>query len=724
MSESKPLKTIMPTFFSNITREFLHDISWWFNAAVYREGQRYIIRIKLLQIVAFLAFLFITLLNYFSLLPYTYTITACATVLLMFSRFIINKGNLILAKTIILGVTCTTIFLLNYLQGTSSGYYFYYFIILIITIFAFDEKNNQNDIQVTYLFLFLSVTATFLFCPDHGTIQKVSLHLIQFTFFFNLAITFILGFLISYVMIRDNQIREKALLSKQKFLDSIFNTSLDAVFIIDLSTGKITGNNFQSLKLFEANNDSELCGQNLERFLVELENQNDEIGFARLIYQEDSYWQGEMHCKTINHHVFEGYVSVAPFTYEGKKLKKLNIIDISEIKKAEAALKEAKEKAERLAEVKSKFLSNMSHELRTPLNGIIGTTNLLIHESHMPTQRHHYDILKYSSEHMLNLINDILDYSKIEAGKMELEKTPFSLQKTFDGLTNMFHNQFEQKGVQFECQFDNRIVKQFLSDEVKLSQVLSNLLSNALKFTPAGGKVVLSVTQHSCSSEKTMLEFSVRDTGIGIPEDKQQRIFESFTQVDTATTRKFGGTGLGLTISKHFVEMFGSKLKLISAPGKGSCFYFFAEFENSQLSSGYINETVVKGLQSLKGLRVLVAEDNPINMMVAKKFLQRWDIDITEAENGAVALQKFNEGDFDVMLIDLEMPEVDGYQFVSEVKQKGCDTPVIAFTAAVFDNMQKTLLESGFSDFIQKPFRPEDLHKKLSRVYLKKQKAA
>lgn len=717
------MKKIIPSFFSSIAREFVYDISWWFNAAVDHDGQRYIIRIKLLQIVAFFAFLFITLLNYFSLLPYTYTITACATVLLMFSRFIINKGNLGLAKSIILGTTCITIFLLNYMQGTSSGYYFYFFIILIITIFAFDEKNNQNDIQVTYLFLFLSATATFLFSPDHGTIQKVTPHLIQFNFFFNLAITFILGFLISYVMIRDNQLREKALLSKQKFLDSIFNTSLDAVFIIDLESGKITGNNFQSLKLFEANNDSELCGQNLERFFVKLEN-DDKNGFTRLIYREDSYWQGEMLCKTINNHAFAGYVSVVPFTYEGKKLKKLNIIDISEIKKAEAALKVAKEKAEKLAEVKSKFLSNMSHELRTPLNGIIGTTNLLIHESHMPTQRQHYDILKYSSEHMLNLINDILDYSKIEAGKMEIEKTPFNLETTFNKLTNMFHNQFEQKGVLFESQFDRRIVKEFLSDEVKLSQVLSNLLSNALKFTPAGGKVVLSVTQHACNSEKTTLEFSVKDTGVGIPEDKQQRIFESFTQVDTATTRKFGGTGLGLTISKHFVEMFGSKLKLLSAPGKGSCFYFFVEFENSQLSSGYINETAVKGLQSLKGLRALLAEDNPINMMVAKKFLQKWDVEVTEAENGVIALQKFEQGDFDVMLIDLEMPEMDGYQYVQEVKKRRSNIPVIAFTAAVFDNMQSILQESGFNDFIQKPFRPEDLHKKLSRVYLKKQKAA
>lgn len=724
MYKSIPVKTIMPSFFSSIAREFVHDVSWWFNAAVYHEGQRYIIRIKLLQIVAFFAFLVITLLNYFSLLPYTYTITACATVLLMFSRFIINNGKLGVAKAIILGVTCITIFLLNYVEGTSSGYYFYYFIVLIITIFAFEERNNQNDIQVTYLFLFLCATATFLFCPEHGTIQKVPPHLVEFNFFFNLAITFILGFLLSYVMIRDNQIREKALLGKQKFLDSIYNTSLDAVFIIDLETGKITDNNFQSLKLFEANDGSELCGQNLESFLVELSNEEDENGFAKMINREDSYWQGEMHCKTINHKIFAGYVSVVPFTFEGKRLKKLNIIDISDIKKAEAALKEAKEKAERLAEVKSKFLSNMSHELRTPLNGIIGTTNLLIHESHLPTQRQHYDILKYSSEHMLNLINDILDYSKIEAGKMELEKNPFNLQKTFDKLTSMFRNQFEQKGVQFECQFDNRITKEFLSDEVKLSQVLSNLLSNALKFTPSGGNVVLSVTQQNCNSDKTTLEFAVKDTGVGIPQEKQQRIFESFTQVDTATTRKFGGTGLGLTISKHFVEMFGSKLKLISAPAKGSCFYFFVEFENNLVTSSYINETALKGLQSLKGLRALLAEDNPINMMVAKRFLQRWDVEVTEAENGSVALQKFEQGDFDVMLIDLEMPEMDGYQFVNEIKKRGCDIPAFAFTAAVFDNMQSLLLESGFNDFIQKPFRPEDLHKKLSRVYLKKQKAA
>jgi signal transduction histidine kinase/CheY-like chemotaxis protein len=706
------------TSISNFPKEILQDINWWFNAAVYHDGQRYINRIKLVQSIGFVLFFIIAIINYLLLLPYSYMIAAATTLGMMGARFWINKGKLQLAKTYMAILVCTAVFLLNYAVGTSSGVYLYYFLFLNVVIFTY-EGERIKKINDVYLLIMFSLTACVLFSPGQSTIQKISPELSNAMFYYNFVLTFLMGLMLSYIMIKDSSARETALMSKQKFLDSIYNTSLDAVFIIDSSSGAITDSNFQSLKLFEAHDKTNLIGRPITDFFKETDPEEgaSAVNFETVISNFSTNWQGNIICCTAAQNYFAGYASVVPFMYEGKQLKKLNVIDISEIKKAELALKDAKEKAERLAMVKSKFLSNMSHELRTPLNGIIGTTNILLQETHMPHQRQQYGVLKYSSEQMLNLINDILDFSKIEAGKMELEKTSFDLSATISNITNLFHYQFEQKGVLFEYDIDKKINKEFLSDEVRLSQVLTNLLSNSLKFTPAGGKVSLSITQHAANSEKTTLQFSVKDNGVGIPYEKQQTIFESFTQVDTATTRKFGGTGLGLTISKHIIELFGSKLNVISAPGKGSCFYFFVELENNNISTSFVNEKVVSGLHSLKGMKVLVAEDNPINMMVARKFLERWDVNITEAVNGAKALEQFNKDKFDVLLIDLEMPEMDGYQFVSAIKEINKNVPAIAFTAAVFDNMQAHLINSGFTDYIQKPFRPEDLHKKLSRFY-------
>ena len=708
------------TSLSNFPKEIVQDINWWFNAAVYHDGQRYINRIKLVQSIGFVLFFIIAIINYLLLLPYSYLVAAVTTMGLMGARFWINKGKLQLAKNFMAILVCAAIFLLNYAEGTSSGVYLYYFLFLNIVIFTYDGEKVKK-INDVYLLILFSLTACVLFCPNYSSIQKISPELSKAMFYYNFVLTFLMGLMLSYIMIKDSSVRENALLSKQKFLDSVYNTSLDAVFIIDSSNGIITDCNFQSLKLFETNNKNNLTGKPISNFfkVTEANDEKELVDFDNVISNFATYWQGNIICSTAAENYFAGYASVVPFMYEGMQLKKLNVIDISEIKEAELALKDAKEKAERLALVKSKFLSNMSHELRTPLNGIIGTTNILLQETHMPHQRQQYSVLKYSSEQMLNLVNDILDFSKIEAGKMELEKISFDLYNTIHNISSLFHHQFEQKGVAFETEIDKKINKQFLSDEVRLSQVLTNLLSNALKFTPTGGKVTLSVAQHAANSNKTTLQFSVKDNGVGIPYDKQQSIFDSFTQVDTATTRKFGGTGLGLTISKHIIELFGSKLNVKSAPGKGSSFYFFTELENNNVSTSFVNENVVSGLHSLKGMKVLVAEDNPVNMMVARKFLERWDVQITEAENGVKALEYFTKEKFDLLLIDLEMPEMDGYQVVSAVKKLNNTVPAIAFTAAVFDNMQAHLIDNGFTDYIQKPFRPEDLHKKLSRFYEK-----
>ncbi|MBO9571232.1 MAG: response regulator [Chitinophagaceae bacterium] len=387
------------------------------------------------------------------------------------------------------------------------------------------------------------------------------------------------------------------------------------------------------------------------------------------------------------------------------------------LKKTELELIKAKKKAEVAANAKSRFLSNMSHELRTPLNGIIGASNLLFEENYLPHQKPSLEILKYSSEHMMMLVNDILDYHKIEAGKLELDERPVNIMQFMNRIIKQFSGQVSAKGLNFHTAIDIHLDNEMYTDETRLNQVLSNLLSNAIKFTDTGS-ISLTAKQLYSTSEKATVQFVVRDTGIGIPENKHREIFRSFTQADIDTTRKFGGTGLGLTISKRLINMFNSELMLKSQEGRGSEFFFTIELKINQDSKLYVHEDNNKQLTSLEGIKILIAEDNKVNMSIAKRFMSKWGIEVAEATNGVEAVEKFRAGKYDLMLIDLEMPEMDGPSALKEIRKLNSDVPAMAFTAAVYDNMENDLLRKGFVDYIHKPFRPEDLHDKIRSLVL------
>jgi signal transduction histidine kinase len=374
----------------------------------------------------------------------------------------------------------------------------------------------------------------------------------------------------------------------------------------------------------------------------------------------------------------------------------------------------AKDTAEESTRVKSMFLSNMSHELRTPLNGIIGTANLLLDEEYLAAQKEHLDVLSYSSGHMLTLINDILDFSKLDADKTNLQQNPVNLHRLFAQLTTVFTRQFEAKGLEFAVEKNPLLDSWILTDETKLIQVLNNLLGNALKFTQKG-QVLLKAVILEQKSEYTTVHFEVSDTGIGIPEDKHEHIFESFAQADARTTRQFGGTGLGLSISKKIVTAMGGDLLVKSRTGGGSTFYFTVAFNRSNQLQSFIPHRKKIHFEPLKGLRLLIAEDNAINMKVACRFLQSWEIATTEAVNGREAVEKSREGNFDLLLMDLEMPEMDGYTALTEIRKFNKEIPAIAFTAAMFPDIKNFLTAKGFNDFATKPFRPEELYQKIKQ---------
>jgi signal transduction histidine kinase/CheY-like chemotaxis protein len=389
-------------------------------------------------------------------------------------------------------------------------------------------------------------------------------------------------------------------------------------------------------------------------------------------------------------------------------------------KNREDELIKAKEKAEESEKIKMQFISNMSHELRTPLNGIIGSTNLLKLDEHSKAQKEQFDMLSYSSKHMLHLVNDVLDFSKIESGKLKLENRVFNLQNFINNIYLSFASQFEQKGLFFNViQNNENIDYTLLSDDIRLSQILNNLLSNALKFTHVGG-VDFEILTEQISLNKINISFKINDTGIGIKENNLTKIFESFVQADLNTTRNYGGTGLGLSISKNLVEIFNSKLIATSEIDKGSVFSFTTVLTIVD-NKGNVSENEQLNFESLNGMKILIAEDNKINMLIAKKFLLKWGAKITEAENGSIAIDKFTSNYFDLLLLDLEMPIKDGYTALKEIREVDKNIPAIAFTAAVIENIHSKLLQQGFNDYVMKPFEPKDLHNKIFKYYLNKE---
>jgi len=387
--------------------------------------------------------------------------------------------------------------------------------------------------------------------------------------------------------------------------------------------------------------------------------------------------------------------------------------NISQRKHNELALLEAKEKAEEAAKAKAQFLSNISHELRTPLNGIVAITRIMLGEPTTPEQYKNLEVLKYSGDHMLSLIDDVLDFNKIEAGKVIIEKASFNLYQAMEGLAKTFVAQAAEKGIGYEVVLPAELNRLVTGDVTRVTQVINNLLGNAFKFTPKG-KVMFSAALQKRGPDYLQVVFTVKDTGIGIAADKIDKIFESFTQADVKTTRKYGGTGLGLTISKRLVQLMDGELLVQSEPGIGTTFTIELGFGLSQQLSGVPQEKGINELKKFTGVKVLLAEDNPINLMVASNILKKWEMEVTPVKDGREALDAMQTATFDLVLMDLEMPVLDGAAAAKEIRLTNQQVPIIAFTAASYENMHQDLLQKGMTGFVPKPFKPEHLHQCIS----------
>jgi signal transduction histidine kinase/CheY-like chemotaxis protein len=378
----------------------------------------------------------------------------------------------------------------------------------------------------------------------------------------------------------------------------------------------------------------------------------------------------------------------------------------------------ARQKAEQAAHSKQLFMSTMSHEIRTPLNEVIGITNLLLQGNPREDQMDFIKTLKFSGNHLLTLVNDVLDYNKLESGKISFENVRFNLLDFLDEIVRSYSLRAKVKNLKFSLIKQNQLPEFVTGDPVRLNQIISNLLSNALKFTNDGG-ITVEINELSRTGSASEIEFRVSDTGIGIPTDKHSLIFDSYSQASTDTTRFFGGTGLGLSICKKLVELQGGTISVASEPGLGSVFTFVLTLRTDDSSTGIHQVKQNDSFTGLEGKKILVAEDNKINFFVANKFLSGWGMIVTHVETGQAALDLLEKEEFDLVLMDLHMPVMDGIEATRIIRSSSNprikDIPVVALTAAIMSESHDKIENLTINDYVLKPFKPNDLFERIRR---------
>ena len=377
-------------------------------------------------------------------------------------------------------------------------------------------------------------------------------------------------------------------------------------------------------------------------------------------------------------------------------------------------LKEAKKQAEQGLVAKNEFLSTMSHEIRTPLNSILGMTQLMLRDKHTEEQKEQLDVLMFSANNLLSIVNDILDYNKIEAGKISFEMVKMDIRSIARNIITGLKTIADEKHIELKLQIDPAISEFILGDPTRTGQVIGNLVHNAIKFTRKG-YVLLELKVTDKTADTITILTRIEDTGIGIATEKQKIIFEQFTQADTSTSRNFGGTGLGLAICKKLLDLQGARLQLESQPEKGSVFFYTLSYPIVPASESISPETVEslppEESRPLSNVPILLVEDNEVNVLVAKTFLERWGAVVDVAQNGQFAIDMLDPERHRIILMDMHMPVMDGYEATRIIRSRGIKIPIIALTASLPFEMEAKIKNTGIDDIVVKPFAPRELYR-------------
>lgn len=503
----------------------------------------------------------------------------------------------------------------------------------------------------------------------------------------------------------------------QRILKSLITRSEDGMFVTD-TTGLIYDLNQRAIELFGFSKEEMLDVDFRVLRKDPLTPEEIEEGFMKL--NEEHFWTQETMLTKKDGSEFAARIAIIQLYSQKTKFLVYRVQDISNLKMYQEELLLAKEKAEQAAKAKSNFLAIMSHEIRTPLNGVIATSSLLKQSELNAEQNDQLDTIYRSGQNLLMLINDILEFSKMENGKLVLDPRPSNIQLAILDVAGLLRASAEQKGIQLEVRVHHNMPSSLVIDDHRLKQILLNLTGNAIKFT-SEGKVTIDCGIEKSIKDRHLISFKITDTGIGIAQDKLPMLFQSFTQVDAGISRKYGGSGLGLTISKQLVELMGGEIQVCSEIRKGTCFSF----------SIWCNEKIIQNNLSeadtcttdYSNLNVLIAEDNRINIQVFRFILDRLNIKADFAENGLEAVDAYRKKAYDLIFMDMQMPEMDGLEATRAIRNLATQQPIIiAISANAYPEDRIKCADAGMNDFMPKPFELDKVSSML-RTYFSGQSA-
>jgi len=516
--------------------------------------------------------------------------------------------------------------------------------------------------------------------------------------------------------IKENEQTRKLLQKNELMLSSVISSSLDAIVIINQEGNIIRWNNAAN-EIF-GYSEEEVQGKKLTGIIFSPsyceEHRKWFEGFLSGAYHHILNKRVELTGMRRTGTEFPIELTITAMQYGAETYFNGFIRDISVRKNREEELLQMKEKAEQAVKAKSQFLSVMSHELRTPLNAVIGISHLLLQGSPREDQLEDLRTLQFSGENLLDIINDILDFTKLDSGKIEIAAIDFNLRDLTQSLYQSFSYKAKEKNIVFDIEYDQKMPFLAKGDSFRLSQILNNLISNAIKFTHEGF-VRLKVDLQEQKEHSFLARFSVIDTGIGIPPDKKEKIFGQFIQADSNTTRLYGGTGLGLSISSKLVELMGSTLCVDSVLGKGSDFHFnlLLQWVDSVEPPALPLKPRVRGNDAFLNKRILLAEDNLFNANIARRFLTGWGAEMDLVTDGQQALELALKKKYDLILMDVQMPVLDGFACTKAIRKYLPDIPIIAISASPKNEIIGEMVACGMNDFVSKPFKPNELRHKI-----------